>query len=253
VTGSKAPALRRIPPGSSAFIRLLSDLNDMHPSEPDDAFAERLSRWFAWTDAISLSGALGPAPAAPDGFLFVESDAHEVARVRGALTRLVEGPTEPANKAPARRIHPAPPPQEPSDDFATWRRRYVAAQQAMETRIEPLRRRLRASLEGGTPAQARLAALDAVLEKVVGEREYELLAGVPSLLERHFDRLRRAHEDRQPPADVPAPDAPPPRSRPAEWLDVFSRSMRAVLLAELDLRLQPVDGLLEALRSSRDS
>ncbi|WP_286900266.1 DUF3348 domain-containing protein [Achromobacter sp. UBA2119] len=34
------------------------------------------------------------------------------------------------------------------------------------------------------------------------------------------------------------------------WLDTFRADMRAVLLAELDVRLQPVEGLLAALRTS---
>jgi hypothetical protein len=77
---------------------------------------------------------------------------------------------------------------------------------------------------------ARLAAVDVVMEQVLGAQERSLLAGVPALLETHFKRLRQA-----------APDA---------WLDRFRRDAREVLLAELDLRFQPVDGLLEALRAA---
>jgi hypothetical protein len=36
---------------------------------------------------------------------------------------------------------------------------------------------------------------------------------------------------------------------PGAWLDVFRKDMRSVLLAELDVRLQPVEGLLAALRT----
>ena len=35
-----------------------------------------------------------------------------------------------------------------------------------------------------------------------------------------------------------------------EWLETFRKDMRSVLLAELDVRLQPVEGLLATLRAS---
>ncbi|HEX7936672.1 MAG TPA: DUF3348 family protein, partial [Paraburkholderia sp.] len=38
-------------------------------------------------------------------------------------------------------------------------------------------------------------------------------------------------------------------SAPGAWLDVFRKDMQSVLLAELDVRLQPVEGLLAALRT----
>jgi len=40
-----------------------------------------------------------------------------------------------------------------------------------------------------------------------------------------------------------------PELEPGPWLDTFREDMRGVLLAELDLRLQPIVGLLSALRT----
>lgn len=45
-------------------------------------------------------------------------------------------------------------------------------------------------------------------------------------------------------------EAAAPAITPGAWLDTFRVDMRAVLLAELDVRLQPVEGLLAALRTS---
>ena len=42
----------------------------------------------------------------------------------------------------------------------------------------------------------------------------------------------------------------PRDSYASAWLDAFREDMHAVLLAELDLRFQPVEGLLAALRAS---
>ncbi len=86
---------------------------------------------------------------------------------------------------------------------------------------------------------ARLAAVDAVMERVLGTQERNLLASVPGLLEGHFLRLRKAGQD-------PANDD----NDPGPWLDTFRADMRGVLLAELDFRFQPVEGLLAALRAS---
>jgi cytochrome c551/c552 len=213
---------RRTPPTGTALVRLLAGLTDLDVPASNDAFAKRLSGWFDWTDAISLSAALDSAPAGtPErgaGAAAVASSLErELGRVRAALGKLV------AARATAG----------DADDFADHRERCVACQQAMETNVGPLRRRARSALADVSPAMARLAALDAVMEQVVGARERVLLATLPARLEQHFERLR------QDPADPPA-----------GWREAFARDLRALLLAELDLRLQPVEGLLAALRTS---
>ncbi len=72
------------------------------------------------------------------------------------------------------------------------------------------------------------------MEQVVGAQERALLATVGARLEPRFDQLRAAQDG--------APPGP--------WLERFRQEMRGLLLAELDLRLQPVEGLLEACRKS---
>jgi len=71
---------------------------------------------------------------------------------------------------------------------------------------------------------------------VLSPREHALLGAVPALLETHFERLRTA-------AGALATDPS------AAWLDGFRRDMQGVLIAELDVRFQPVEGLLAALRT----
>ena len=89
---------------------------------------------------------------------------------------------------------------------------------------------------------AQLAAVDAVMEQALGAQEHNLLSAVPGLLEKHFVRLRQAHQA--------LPDEPEGGALPVAWQDVFCKDMQAVLLAELELRFEPVEGLLEALRKS---
>jgi hypothetical protein len=240
---------RRTPLTGSAFIRALAALNDVHAPASPDAFAQRLSQWFDWTHAFALSAALGDGSARPDvpgmgGLGALSADEREFARVRAALTKTISDAA--AGAAPARRPASAGRPQAavaPTPlpvDFGTWRQRYAQCQLAMETQIVPLRRRLRSSLADRSAALGRLAELDTVMEQVVGAHERALLAGVAARLEPRFDVLRG-------PQDDPPSDAPP---RPRPWLDRFRQEMRDLLLAELDLRLQPVEGLLEACRKS---
>ncbi|MDQ0569588.1 hypothetical protein QFZ42_001422 [Variovorax paradoxus] len=214
----------------SALVRLLSRLAETDVREPRQATADRLSQWFGWTDAISLSAALDGVPAAATSSSRLRPAANaeerECARARTALANAI---AEDGTAAAA-------------TDFAPFRRRYLALQQAMEAGIGPLRGRLRAALAAKSPAMARLAAVDVVMEQVLAAREHSLLAGVPALLEKHFTRLS---EDGLPTAAEPASEA-----QAGEWLHVFRKDMKNVLLAELDFRFQPVEGLLEAFREA---
>ena len=87
--------------------------------------------------------------------------------------------------------------------------------------------------------------LDAVLEKALSGRERDLLATVPALLARRFAQLYEAHQARL--AEAQTEDDPGQWMQAGGWLAAFCADLRTVLLAELELRLQPVAGLLAAL------
>ena len=61
----------------------------------------------------------------------------------------------------------------------------------------------------------------------MGGREQKLLAGVPAFLKTRFQQLRKAE--------------------PEGWPPLFEHDFQQTLRAELELRLQPVTGLVEAL------
>ena len=244
VSGSLAREARRIPLTGSTFIRTLAALDDVSVPSAPDAFAQRLATWFDWTHAFSLSAALGDASVRADVPMFggegaLAADGHEFARVRAVLARTIADAPAGEHADPRRVSRPikdAVPPTEMPVDFATYRQRYTKCQLAMETQIVPLRRRLRATLAERSGKAARLAELDTVMEQVVGAQERALLATVAGRLEARFDQLRG-------PADEAGPT-------PGPWLERFRHEMRGLLLAELDLRLQPCEGLLQACRQS---
>ncbi|MGF6571453.1 hypothetical protein ABH945_003574 [Paraburkholderia sp. GAS333] len=251
-----------------ALIRLLARLADVDVPESRQSLSDRLSQWLGWTDAIALSSALsGKPPAVPANaraFGRVEED--ECLRVRSLLGKaiandsvLVASKRRAAGPASAHVVSTDAP-----ADYAVFRQRYLAQQQSMETAVGNLRGRLRGMLATRTPAMARLAVVDAVMERALGERERNLLATVPGLLAGHFERLRDASQKAAAIVDDPehasqadavkdvapaARTAPPAPTAHDAWLDVFRKDMQSVLLAELEVRLQPVEGLLAALRT----
>jgi hypothetical protein len=243
-----------------ALIRLLTQFGLVDAPEPTQGLADGLSQWLAWTDAIALSAALdGGAPAASAGSpTRLPAEERELARVRTLLAQAIDAELGPATVTPQRGMPPAPPAAAtppPALEFTPYRQRYLARQKAMETGIAALRSRLRNTLARSAPPLARLAAVDAVMEQALAAQERHLLSKVPALLEQHFEQLRRADEPAQalPAAELPngqGAGAPSPSPAPAPaWLGAFHQALHQVLLAELDIRLQPVEGLLDALRS----
>jgi hypothetical protein len=228
----------------------LARLADADVPESRQSLSDRLSQWLGWTDAIALSSALnGNPPAVAAGArAFGSAEEAECIRVRSALTKAVVGDSVFA--AARRRVH-APAQSVAVDapvDYAAFRQRYLALQQSMETAIANLRGRLRGMLAARTPAMARLAVVDAVMERALSERERNLLGSVPGLLAGHFERLREAEQRTLAAAETAEASEDAAPVTPGAWLDVFRKDMQSVLLAELDVRLQPVEGLLAALR-----
>jgi len=212
--GSSSPGV-----AGSELTRLLARLADAPPADVRPAFAERLGHWLSWTDAISLSTALntGPSDAAPARSRGLGGDEADFQRVRAALSASIAAGPADAEASPT--------------DFSPYRRHCAARQQAMLEAIGALRQRLRDALSRRSPALARLAALDAVMDQALAPHERRLLALVPLRLQSHFDRMARAAGD-------------DPR-----WTTTFRDDMDHVLQSELAHRLLPAQGLLDALRT----
>jgi hypothetical protein len=262
----------------SALVRLLARLTEYNPRESAPAFADRLSDWLRWTDAMSLFTALqdGPAaaPSPPKTAHLVSDRACE--RVREALAQALADDSahlsdQPLGRAPRSHLA-APATLELPVDFSPYRRHYQDSQIAMETAIAPVRAQLRARLAATSPDMARLAQVDTVMEQVLAPHERRLLSTLPALLNRRFDRERDAARAAvAPQAVAPQADSPlgppladAPLGAPGEpvattpgahtihaagnrWQHAFRQDLHAVLQAELELRWQPIAGLLATL------
>ncbi|HXZ09090.1 MAG TPA: DUF3348 domain-containing protein [Paraburkholderia sp.] len=238
------------------LIRLLARLTQTDVPESRLSLSDRLSEWLGWTDAIGLSTALnGQPPAVAAGArAFGSAEENECVRVRSSLAQAItgDGVSGAAKRRGQVRARPEAAVTDAPPDYAVFRHRYLTLQQSMETSIGNLRGRLRGMLAIRTPEMTRLAVVDAVMERALSPRERTLLATIPALLGGHFERLRDAAQKRlaevEAAADAEA-SGNPTSVAPGAWLDTFRKDMQSVLLAELEIRFQPVEGLLAALRT----
>lgn len=211
---------------SSRLVRLLGDGIPVDAQAPGMDFAERLSLWLNAFDAIGLQAAHqairsiattaeGKPAARPPR---AESIAEDVQRVRSVLARAV---------AQDFLAVAAPDPDGAADrDYAPFHQRHQELQRQMEQMVGALRDHVRQALGRVSPRLRQLAALDASMEQLLAQREQALLASAPVLLRRRFAQLRDA-----------------------DAAQIFLGDWRDALLAELDQRLEPVVGLLAALRN----
>ncbi|UNP29074.1 DUF3348 domain-containing protein [Lysobacter gummosus] len=237
-------APRRATVRGPTFIRTLARLTAADLPQPTRSLSDQLSHWIDWTHAVALSTVLDrPAAALDDERIDSAAEADECARVRASLTGAIVGDAAFA----------APPPtsgQADADegpDYAFFRQRYLFLQQTMEAGVGRLRDRLRLKLSAQSADLARLADVDAVMERALSRRERSLLSVAPVLLAEHFERLRQNARAGSDEARVPGEA---PAAAGEAWPDVFRKDMQDVLLAELDVRLQPAEGLLAALATN---
>ena len=241
-------ALKRTDFHSSRLTRVLADMALVKPAVSGQLFAQQLGQWLGLHDAIRLRAVHTTGVSMASSELACAAgpeirDAVDRARVSlmdSIAQRACPG-TDLLDLRPSP-IKPTAPGQVPAT-FEPYRRSYLALQRDMELKIQPLRAQARALLAKDSPALRQLAALDAVLDDALAERESRLLAQVPNLLQTRFEQLRAA--SRQSAVEGQLTDDL--AAGAMGWLACFGDELRTVLRAELDLRLQPVIGLIEAL------
>jgi hypothetical protein len=126
-------------------------------------------------------------------------------------------------------------------DFAAYRRTYLAHQRLMEERIGALRAAVRTVAAAHSPALGQLAALDAALDTALAGHQRRVTANVPALLEKRFKsghRPRPASPTARSEATASVPGKPPAD---------YGQTLQSVLMAEMQVRLQPVEAMLQAI------
>ncbi|MDR7151320.1 methyl-accepting chemotaxis protein [Hydrogenophaga palleronii] len=200
---------------------------------PRQDVAERLGQWLNVADAIALRAlhqalpAVKQRPRAPGVAVQAPAELQaELQRVRQALERAITR-------------HDA---DLTEHEFAPVHQHVLDLQRHMEMRIDALRDHVRQTLSMISPRLAQLAALDASLQQLLGGREQHLLSTAPSFLKARFARVHKSAER----AAETASDADVSAAAARAVAPTLTADLHALLRAELDLRLQPVHGMIEA-------
>ena len=211
----------------SSLVRLLLDWGFAEAPSPGPDWAPRLAGWLDAFGAIELDAAQKSMPGASSPVTArrarTAAPAAILHQVREELEMAIAAPDPfepdfgPLPGDAKRALEPPPDEQ----GFRPHRSRYLTLQRRMETKVGTAREKVREALGRAAPELARLAMLDAALERTLGVQMQARFAALPRLLELRFGRLRQAGS-------------------------CFARDVEALLRAELDVRLAPVEGMVEA-------
>lgn len=241
---------------SSRLVVLLAQWTQAERAQTGHDVAEQLGQWLSVVDAVELNGSLrsiethaAQPPAREERALDPQALEDFFQKAKADLTHLATAPAKPVR--PVRERADNTPVEQPDPqalaDFAAHGPRYQELQKQMDMRLVALRTQVRAGLLQGSATLRQLAALDGVMEQMLGAREQRLWASLPGHLERRFVQLRKAHQLRL--LDAGQEDDPLRWRRAGGWLAGFEQDLQALLLAEMQVRLQPITGLLEAARN----
>jgi hypothetical protein len=240
---------------SARLVRTLAGMDALAPAQAVEDLSAKLGAWISFTDAIALSRLQNPidAPsAAQPNSTSSQAIAQEIAKARLVMEAAIQdvGPGGSTARRRTRIVLPTPEPGtslEEASTYTPYRRYHQAHQRSLEQGVQALRRTVRGTLQGASPALRQLAQLDAAFEEALQEREASYLATIPTLLERRFHHLRKAHQQQLAVEDLT--DSTQRWLQSGGWLNLFYQDLQTVLLDELDMRLQPTLGMLDALNT----
>ncbi|MCV2348286.1 DUF3348 domain-containing protein [Paucibacter sp. Y2R2-4] len=217
------PPLPPFPPES--LSRLLRQWS-FTPGTPAPA-AERLGSWFSWADAIEISQVLttssGKAASAAAQTQAASWASTELERLQAELAASFN------HVELATGSEPIPEGATLAEQLATYLQHFAQQQRVIGTCTTTLRMRLRAKLALASDELARLAQLDEYIERAMTAPQLRATAGLGAVLETRAQKHYAAD---------------PLRWRTPLWTD-----LQRLLRAELDQKLQPVLGLIEALNT----
>lgn len=257
-------------PENLRLVHLLSGLSETKLSHSKHNLAERLGHLIGLSGSVTLARALQELPQSADKSPLDGGDnlqAMVLAKRERIIRKItasfaheniglsslgVEGSTPSKTSSSAGVVTQTKVPsadasirEQALQTFEPYRRFYVAQQLEMAVAIQALRTEVRSNLAKVSMELNQLVELDKVLEHSLAAYNRNSFNVTLKVLERHFKSLLQSHLKLKPEngslQDWLKPDA---------WLDIFYQDMRELLLAEFDVRLQPVLGLLEALNEN---
>jgi hypothetical protein len=223
--------MTRVPPTVSfvqpRLVSLLAEMADEGGPAPALPLGQRLGRMIDLPSSVTLAGTLGGLPRLE--FEPLEEDPararEDFLRVHAAMIGAVLRALSPEH-GPSRIKWPEPEAGElPAAE--AYGKFYAANQREMEARVRGLHERVRDALSGTSRELAQLARLETDLGDALQGHARRLYAGIPAVVSKRLARLRADGRE--------APEAR------------LKSEVQALLLAEVEARLLPVQGLIEAL------
>ena len=242
---------------SSRLMEYLSQLAVTDTPVSHKNFSERLGRWVDFGNSIRLSelhGKVAKQPFEASALNSIESAKNEILTTRESIVQSVLSSF--ALDPEARIRAPVSCPDTALNELAKYEpyhRFYAAHQRDFEAKLQLLQMGVRDAVATVSADLAKLAALDEGLREIFVLQTRQQLAVIPKLLESRFVHLRKSFASNSEQASheltVAEADAKILQTwiEPDAWLGQFLNDMRGSLLAELELRLLPILGLIEAV------
>jgi len=235
-------------PERSRLVRLLTELSVAKVGPGEQNLAEQLGRLIGVSDSIALSRSLGTLPLnkAKSVVDSVDEVRNEILRCRREMMRIIvtsfaANPEGIGIQAPSVSTGTR---ASALQTYEPYQRFYSMHQAEMAGSVQQLRVQVRSCVSGFSVELHQLAELDEMLSDSLAGHTAKLFNVTPKLLESRFKQLLEAHLEKSGGVNDTEPSQ---WLIPGGWLELFYKDMQELLLAELDVRLQPVVGLLEAL------
>lgn len=227
----------------SRLVRFLAELAVSNIAHTRKGFAQRFGQLIDLSDSINLSNVHGELRRMKFEPLDITRDTihQEFLRVRQSVVQNVIKSFAPHRGPSAVRV--AFPNVSIDDDatFEPFQRFYLAHQREIDLRTQYIQSYVRDGVAGLSPTLAKLSALDSAVGDTLAAHTRKAFAVIPKLLAKRFEHLLEEHQQGALPLEEDQ------NQKPAPWLKTLRSDMQGLLLAELEVRLLPVLGLIEAI------
>jgi len=243
----------------SRLVSLLMELSETKLNSAEYNLAERLSYLIGVQGSINLARTLQQLPSGvgapiPPNSLSLQDDVltscqEMVNTITSGFVSSSDSTLEPSTDiqliVPSA-CHSFKP--EALKTYDPYRRFYNAHQTEMGVGLQALRQRVRTHLASKSLELHQLTRLDIELDDNLAPHTRRLFNVIPKLLEQRFKFLLDDHNE-----NVDEQDELEHWLAQGGWLELFYQDLRELLLAEFDVRLQPILGLLEALNEHTET
>jgi len=258
---------------STRLVRLLSGVNVPDTRESRTDFAEKFGRMLHFSEAVNLFSAL-ETPVSTDSDLSKSPDCLNSEKIRNqfltaqaGLVRFIVADFAPTSRRTGNQLPTAGSLHAYCElngvfsaknkktharltaVFEPYRKFYISRQRDLENKVGLLRVDIRDLMSGLSPALAKLAKIDQALFESLAVASGEAFAVIPKRLENRFHRLFETLQSEFP--ENPDTSDFNRWMKPGGWLSAFCLEMRELMLAELEVRLQPVVGMIDALPNNK--